>query len=220
MKINIKKKTQTTKIQSLVLQLGYSFVWRFVLRDVFGVKYIRAENLLLDQQFVIIANHRSHMDTICLLSAIPRRKIIEVKPIAAQDYFGKTKLRAKLSNFFLNTLLIKRKLSHDIKEQSIDKILKAIDEGYSLIIYPEGTRNKQENLQELKKGIGYILEARPQLYYIPTYLKGTKQLLSFKNMVKPSLASITFGTPSIIQTSNKDDILNTIANDLLRLSHC
>lgn len=210
------KKTASV-LQSLVLQIEFSFVCRFVLRYIFRVKFNQTQNLSTKKQFIIIANHSSHLDTVCLLAALPRKKIVYVKPVAAADYFGKNKLRAKLSNYFVNTLLISRKLSFNMKEQSVDKVLEAIDAGYSLIIYPEGTRNKKDGIQELKKGISYILEDRPHIYYIPAYIKGMRQLFSFKNIVVSSRSSATFGVPSTKGNLSKNELMVQIREQMLQL---
>src|SRR5947209_2670628 len=45
------------------------------------------ENLPLDRSFVLVANHASHLDTLCLLSALPLGKLHRAFPAAARDYF-------------------------------------------------------------------------------------------------------------------------------------
>ena len=204
-------------IQSLTLRLLYGVICRSVLRFFFHVKFYQRKQLRDKKQFIIIANHTSHMDTICLLSSMPENKIVKVKPVAAQDFFGKNKFRARLSNFFVNTLLISRKMSRDIKNESVDRILKSLDEGYSLIFYPEGTRGTSDKLQELKKGIARILIARPHICYIPAHLTGMRQLFSLKNIFIPSKASVTFGNPMTIHTSDRNDIMSEIEKSLLMI---
>lgn len=205
------------RLQTLTLQLLYGIICRNVLRFVFHVKFNKTGQLNREKQFIIIANHSSHMDTVCLLSAMPVNKIVRTRPVAAQDYFGKNKFKTGLSNFFVNTVLINRKISRNIKEESIDKVLEALNEGYSLIFYPEGTRGASDKIQDLKKGIAHILAARPDICYIPVQLRGMKQLLSVKNIFKPVGASVTFGAPVTIQAREKNEIMVEIENELLNL---
>lgn len=214
---NIKKRVLSL-IKSIILQIIYSFICRNILKYLLHVKFNHTESLHSQKQFIIIANHTSHMDTVCLMSAIPHSKIISVRPISAIDYFGKSKIQACLSNFFINSLLVDRKLTLNVREQFVGKILEALDEGYSIIIYPEGTRSKTGNIQDLKFGISYILQERPYIHYIPTYLKGMRYLLSFKNIFIPSKASVTFGTPSLIKSHENKEIMAEIKNNLLDLS--
>lgn len=101
------------------------------------------------KQFIILANHNSHLDTLSLLSSLPGGLLWKVKPVAAEDYFGKTRFQASISNFFINTLLIRRKGEKDSEHDPIRKMLEAIDAGYSLILFrkePEESRNRWEKL--------------------------------------------------------------------------
>ena len=96
-----------------------------------------------------LANHNSHLDTLSLLSSLPGGLLWKVKPVAAEDYFGKTRFQASISNFFINTLLIRRKGEKDSEHDPIRKMLEAIDAGYSLILFrkePEESRNRWEKL--------------------------------------------------------------------------
>src|SRR5438046_7470410 len=45
------------------------------------------ENLRTNRSLVIVANHSSHLDTLCLLAALPLRKLHRAFPAAAADYF-------------------------------------------------------------------------------------------------------------------------------------
>src|SRR4051812_33580441 len=39
------------------------------------------------ESFILVANHTSHLDTLCLLSALPLGKLHRAFPAAARDYF-------------------------------------------------------------------------------------------------------------------------------------
>lgn len=52
-----------------------------------------------EKQFIILANHNSHLDTLSLLASLPGELLWKVKPVAAEDYFGKTRFQASISNF-------------------------------------------------------------------------------------------------------------------------
>src|SRR5437868_4285524 len=57
------------------------------LRLYHGLSVIGRENLPTDRSFVLVANHASHLDTLCLLAALPFGKLHHAFPAAARDYF-------------------------------------------------------------------------------------------------------------------------------------
>jgi 1-acyl-sn-glycerol-3-phosphate acyltransferase len=138
-------------MQKIVLKIIYSFFIRWFLKIIIGVKFDNANFLRAEKQFIIVANHNSHLDTMTILASLPSNIIDKVKPVAAADHFGKTRLKGKLTNYFVNTLLIQRKRDKENPENDpINKMIKAIDDGYSLIIFPEGTRGEPEQQQPFK----------------------------------------------------------------------
>lgn len=203
-------------MQKLLLQFTYSFLVRTFLKVIVGVKFDNARFLLKEEQFIIVANHNSHLDTMAIMASIPSKIIHKVKPVAAADYFGKTKFKEKLSNYLVNTVLISRKRDKDHPENDpINKMIKALDEGFSLIIFPEGTRGQPEVQQPLKPGIAYVLIKRPQIKYVPAYLKGMgKAMPKDDSLLIPFNSSLTYGQPANIINPNVMDILKQIEGDL------
>jgi len=199
-------------MQKIILQIVYSFFVRWFLKLIVGVRFNVAKFLLNEKQFIIVANHNSHLDTLSLLASVPSKLIHKIKPVAAADHFGKTRLKEKLSNYFVNTLLIQR--SRDKSNPTndpINKMLKAIDDGYSLILFPEGTRGKPEEEEPLKKGIGIILSHRPEIKFIPAYMKGMgKAMPKDDSLIVPFNSSLKFGEPTKILSKNVIQILEQI----------
>lgn len=202
-------------MQKIILRFIYGYVMRIFLRIIVGVRFDSTRFLLQEKQFIIIANHNSHLDTMTIMASLPRGIIHKVKPVAAADHFGKTKLKAKLSNYFINTLLIQRKRDKDHPENDpINRMIKAIDDGYSLILFPEGTRGEPEIQQPLKPGVALVLLKRPHVKYIPAYMKGMgKAMPKNDSLIVPFSSSIKYGTPKSI--SADDDV----ASILERMQH-
>lgn len=193
---------------------------RTFLRMFVGVKFDSARFLLDEKQFIIVANHNSHLDTMTIMSSLPRQMIHKVKPVAAADHFGKTKLKTKLSNFFVNTLLIPRKRDKENPANDpINRMLKALDEGYSLILFPEGTRGEPEVRQTLKPGIALVLTQRPHIKYVPAYMKGMgKAMPKDDSLIVPFASSIVFGkAKSITPDQDISTILSQIESDFTAL---
>jgi 1-acyl-sn-glycerol-3-phosphate acyltransferase len=62
------------------------------------------QNLPTDRSFVLIANHASHLDTLCLLSALPLGWLHRAFPTAARDYFFVRAPWARLAALVFNAL--------------------------------------------------------------------------------------------------------------------
>ena len=206
-------------MQKLILQITYSFFIRWFLKVIVGVKFDNAKFLLKEEQFIIVANHNSHLDTMALLASLPSKIIHKVKPVAAADYFGKTKTKERLTKYFVNALLISRKRSTESpNEDPINMMIEAIDDGFSLIIFPEGTRGEPEIQQPLKPGTAYVLKKRPYVKYVPVYMTGIGNAMPKDDaLIVPFESTLKYGTPTLIESTETRDILKQIETDLMSL---
>ena len=62
------------------------------------------EHLHTNRSFVMVANHSSHLDTLCLLAALPLRKLHCAFPAAAEDYFFRSVSRTWIAAVVVNAL--------------------------------------------------------------------------------------------------------------------
>ena len=202
-------------LQSVCLKLVYKCIFRPVLKFYVGVQYTDCSFLKDEEQFVIIANHNSHLDTLSLLTSLPSEILWKVKPVAAEDYFGNTKLKAKLSRFFINALLINRQSkAKEGTNPALDKLLHAIDEGYSLILFPEGSRGEPEQMSKMKTGIARLLAQKPGLKYVPVFMTGMGTSLPKGGLVVlPYNATLQFGKPTLPERSDPHTIMDQIEGD-------
>lgn len=196
-------------MKKFILQITYGFFVRYFLKIIVGVSFPERKFLRDVEQFILIANHNSHLDTMTLMAAMPKSKIHNIRPVAAIDHFGKTKIQKRLSDFFINTLLIHRKRDKDNPENDpISQMIAALDAGYSLILFPEGTRGEPEKLQKFKAGIALLLSQRRDIPFIPAYLQGMGNAMpKGDNLIVPFQASLKFGQPCKITKTEIDDIM-------------
>ena len=204
-------------MQAAAMQIIYKGVFQWFLKLIVGVQFTDCRFLKKEKQFIILANHNSHLDTLSLLASLPGDLLWKVKPVAAEDYFGKTRFQASISNFFINTLL-RRKGEKDSEHDPIRKMLEAIDAGYSLILFPEGTRGKPEQMGKIKSGIARILSLRPEVKYIPVFMTGMgRSLPKGKMILLPYKASIYYGMPALVKSTDTHEILEQITGDFERM---
>lgn len=203
-------------MKKIVLIVCYSVIVRNFLKIIVGVKFTKPSFLKNEKQFILIANHNSHLDAMSIMASLPKSILHNVKPVAAQDHFGKTKWQTWLSNYFINALLIQRKSDKENPENDpIYKMNKALKDGYSLIIFPEGTRGEPNLPKEFKAGVALILIKNPHIPYVPIYLKAMgKAMPKGDSLIVPHESAILYGLPNKISSLKVDSILEQMKNDI------
>src|SRR5687767_7788390 len=116
---------------------------------------IGREHLPTEGSFVLVANHSSHLDALCLLSALPLKKLHRAFPAAAADYFFESLPRIWIAAVAINALPFARQV-HVRQSLSLCENLLA-NPGNVLIIFPEGTRSVTGKVGKFKSGIGMLL---------------------------------------------------------------
>lgn len=195
------------KVQIVVHLVLYRIFMKNFLRIIFGVSFKNTEQFKGTSQFIVVANHNSHLDTMSILSALPITMLTKVHPIAAGDYFGKNIITQFLTEFFVNTLLISRQ-KDKTKINAIDSIDQLIKEGKSILIFPEGSRGEAEIIQEFKNWAAILLKNNPTVPLIPIFIKGMgKALPKGDPFLVPMECQLTIGKPVIIENINSKEII-------------
>src|SRR5439155_1463122 len=127
------------------------------------------ENLRANRSLVIVANHSSHLDTLCLLAALPLRKLHRAFPAAAADYFFQSVPRTFIAAVVTNALPFERRVRVRRSLSICSELLS--DPETILIIFPEGTRAETGETREFKSGIGALVAGR-DVTVLPCYLQG------------------------------------------------
>src|SRR5687767_5282689 len=73
-----------------------------------GVNVFGKKNLVGQKQFIMVANHNSHLDAIALLNLFPLLKMYQIHPVAASDYFMSNPVLAWFSTTLMNIIPIPR----------------------------------------------------------------------------------------------------------------
>jgi 1-acyl-sn-glycerol-3-phosphate acyltransferase len=151
------------------LRLAVHAVLRLWLKVWHRYRVVGREQLPAGEPFVMIANHASHLDALCLLSALPLKAIQKTYPAAAKDYFFTTMSKVAFSAIVVNAMPFDRK---ENPRESIDLCRELLaTPGHALILFPEGTRSATGAMAPFKPGIGY-LTAGTKVPVVPCYLDG------------------------------------------------
>jgi 1-acyl-sn-glycerol-3-phosphate acyltransferase len=192
-----------------------ALIIRAWLRIYHRLEIVGHENLRTNRSLVIVANHSSHLDTLCLLAALPLRKLHRAFPAAAADYFFQTVPRSLLAAVVTNALPFAREVRVRRSLSICSELL--TDPENILIIFPEGTRSKTGETLKFKSGIGALVAGR-DVTVLPCYLQGAFGAWpKGRRLPRPKKIRLIVGEPRNYssRTANKTDIC-TIAAELHR----
>ncbi len=127
------------------------------------------DNLPDTGSYILVCNHTSHLDAMCLLCSVPLRKIHRTFPAAAADYFFSSLPRSAVSAVLINALPFDRKVNGAESLTVCSELLK--NDGNVLIIFPEGTRTTTGEMGRFRSGIGRLVVGT-DLPVIPCNLSG------------------------------------------------
>lgn len=137
---------------------------------------------------IFVANHASLLDINASAAAIPH-------PIV---YLSKASIRKVpvlgLLNERVGTVFIDRSNPAAAK-RSVDRLLTTLNRGISVIVYPEGTRTTNGELQPFKKG-AFHLAAKSKTHIIPLHIHGTRRALPKGGLLlRKNPVHVRFGAP-------------------------
>ncbi|NLW48311.1 MAG: 1-acyl-sn-glycerol-3-phosphate acyltransferase [Firmicutes bacterium] len=178
-----------------------------------GLRVYGRQNLPNSHPFIIVANHSSHLDTLSLLSVFPIKDLSKIQPVAAGDYFDRNKALSFLTHHLFNILTIPRS-GINRENNPVDIMKKAIDEGKSLIIFPEGTRSLTGEIGHFRRGIAHLIMEIPSLKVIPVFLANMgRSLPKGEYLPIPFFCEIVIGEPPLLQ-GEKSEMVQALENSV------
>lgn len=167
-------------------------------------------------QRVYYANHASHGDFLILWASLPPAIRRYTRPVAGSDYWLSGPMRSYIARKVIRAVLIQRG-SMDRKKDPIAVLTQAVDNGSSLIVFPEGTRNMtEEKLLPFKSGIFHLAKARPKLEFVPVWVEHLNRVLPKGEILPiPLLCTATFGAPIVLRDGEERDAFVARTRDAL-----
>jgi 1-acyl-sn-glycerol-3-phosphate acyltransferase len=120
--------------------------------------------------YIFAANHSSHLDAPVVLAALPLRLRMQMRIAAAADYFFARHWKGVLVRLFLNAFPFERKRPGC--QASLAYTERLLQQGHSVLIFPEGTRTRDGQMQHFKYGIGQLAR-NSGVKVIPIWIDGT-----------------------------------------------
>jgi 1-acyl-sn-glycerol-3-phosphate acyltransferase len=154
--------------------------------------------------FIICSNHTSHIDSAVLMTAsgLP---FSAFAMLGASDYFFDSWRTRVLISRFLNVIPIDRHAQYKSLRHSL-----AMCEDFlqrtrgNLILYPEGTRSRDGEIQKFKSGAGlFAVDLRVPV--VPAHIEGAHEILAKgKFMPRPGSVTVRFGEPIVFDSKQFD----------------
>jgi 1-acyl-sn-glycerol-3-phosphate acyltransferase len=128
-----------------------------------------------DGPVIFVCNHTSHLDTPTLLRSIPYEWRSRTAVAAAADYFYNSRLRAAGVALLFNTVPLGRR-GEGLGNGATDHVDRLLDAGWSLVMFPEGTRSRDGKLGKLHSGAA-VLAAQHGISIVPIFVKGLREAM-------------------------------------------
>lgn len=171
-----------------------------------------------DSLRVYFANHGSHLDFATLWAALPATAREHTRPVAARDYWGKTKTTRAVAGLFNSLLIARQGITRD--DNPIEQMATAMRAGDSLILFPEGTRSPDGVMAEFKPGLFHLASKMPDAELVPVHLQNLNRILPKGHLLPiPLLSSVVFGPPmKLEQSERKQDFLKRARDAVINLA--
>jgi len=181
---------------------GRSCVWLGGIR----LRVRGSEHLPQGQSAVFIANHQSNFDIPILYGGLPLQfRWLAKKELFDVPLFG---LAMKRCGYIPIDRSDRRKAMH-----SITAAAKQINEGTSVVVFPEGTRTPDGELKEFKKG-GFLIAVKAQVPVVPVAIRGSYRVMPRNRWrIEPGLVEMEI-FPPIITAGMKNSDLDRLMSEV------
>lgn len=170
-------------------------------------------------QRLYYANHSSHGDFVLLWASLPPELRRSTRPVAGADYWQRDGVRRYLINQVFNGVLIDRERATP-EANPLQPMLDALDQGDSLILFPEGTRNLEDGLLPFKSGLYHLTCLRPDVELVPVWIANLNRVMpKGRALPLPLLCTLSFGTAlQRLEDESKEAFLERARNALLAMA--
>ena len=146
------------------------------------------ENLTKFPSMIFVSNHASYTDAIVLTAILPAGSLF----IAKQEL-----LKAPIVGDFIRRMghLTVNRMDFSQSLSDTEKLQKVLQEGHSLVIFPEGTLTYATGLRTFKMG-AFKIAIETGTAICPVALQGTRQILrNGSHLIRPGLIKVHISEP-------------------------
>lgn len=180
-----------------------------------GAEVRHRERLPTTGPAIIAANHNSHVDTALLLSIFHPDVLGKVRPVAAADYFLANPALSWFARRLVGITPISRSVARG--DDVLGPAKAALANGDIVVVFPEGSRGRPEEMGPLKAGVARLAEAFPDAPVIPVWLQGAGRVLPKGAVIPvPMNCCVLVGEP-LHWTGERQVFMNSLKDALAAL---
>lgn len=144
---------------------------KFVIKHVPGTSFsmYNQNNEQFEKPSVIICNHQSHLDLMAIMMLTPNLIILTKKWVWRNPFYG---IVIRYADF----------LPICKTEEMVQEMANLVNKGYSIMVFPEGTRSEDCHIRRFHKGAFYVAEML-NLDIVPVYIDGFGKVLPKKSFL-------------------------------------
>jgi adenylate kinase family enzyme len=150
---------------------------------------------------------------------------VNTHPVAAKEYFSKSKIVFNIVSYLFSPIWVKRG-DPDVQKEFMDDVKSVLEKGHNIIMFPEGTRGLPGEIQSFKKGIGRISEQYRDIPIIPVFISGAERAFPKSGIIPvPIWNNIIINPPLLFKetydeiTHSLEDIIHHLADSELAFRH-
>ncbi|WP_099192582.1 lysophospholipid acyltransferase family protein [Tepidibacter mesophilus] len=190
--------------------------WAKNLVDLSGtrVSVIGEDNIPEDEAVLFVSNHQGNFDIPILLGFIKKPKAF-----VAKEELRKFPLLSTWMEY-MNCIFLNRSNSRE-SIKAVKQGINNLKQGYSMVIFPEGTRSRDGELGEFKPG-ALKLATKSKASIVPITINGSKNIMTKGSfIIKPAEVEVIISKPIEIEegmdkdTKSLTENIKNIINDNL-----
>ena len=149
-----------------------AFFMRLALKALPGVKFSLDNKYgeTFEKPAVIIANHQSHLDLLCTMMLNPKVVLLTTDWVWKNPMYG---VIIRFAEFYPVS---------DGYDKNVERLKSLVERGYSVVVYPEGTRSVTGNIQRFHKGAFQLAQAL-NVDILPVFVHGANHVMPKNDFV-------------------------------------